>query len=264
METQIEVWGYMQSRKTFISMRTLIISGCALVVMLTLARAAMGGQSEQRLQVESLIGDKIAAYVSERVFWGALPIMGTELKLILFIADKETNPRDFDVLAVVPEINETLKLRSCQAGPAIIVSGSGNSDPGLVEASKYLSGEIGRYSSFISTATKSERIIHVVTDPANLFSADAGFRSKRVEQIKSALGALVHQRPLALKIASFSKFTDQIDALVPSRGKLYTMSVVHTSCSEESVEVGRETTLKSVRPDLRKNIELHSIPVTIN
>ena len=107
-------------------------------------------------------------------------------------------------------------------------------------------------------------IFHVVSDANNLFASDAVFRARRVEQIKSALGALVHQRPLALRIADFSKSTDQIDVLVPSQGKVYTMSVVHRSCSEESVEVGRETSLKSVLPDLRQKIEMHSISVTIN
>lgn len=264
METRIEVWGYMENCKTFISIRTLIISGCALVVMLTLARAAMGGQPGQRPQVESHIADKITADISEEHFWGFGSINSMELKLTLFIADGQPNTGDFDVLAVLPEINETLQLRSCQTEPAIIVRDTANSDLGKVEATNYLSAEMKRYSSFIIDAKKSERIVHVVSDSNDLFSSDAAFRSKRVEQIKSALGALVHQRPLALKIASFSKFTDQIEVLVPSQGELYTMSVVHTSCSEESVEVGREIALKSVRPDLRKKIEMHSISVTIN
>jgi hypothetical protein len=255
---------YMGTHNTFTCTRILTISIWLLLVVPSFETRALSDRSGGQSQTESLAADKITADISEEHFWGFGSINSMELKLTLFIADGQPNTGDFDVLAVLPEINETLRLRSCQTEPAIIVGDTANSDLGKVEAINYLSDEMKRYSSFIIDAKKSERIVHVVSDTKNLFTSDAVFRARRVEQIKSALGALVHQRPLALRIGDFSKFTDQIEVLVPSRGESYTMSVVHRSCSEESVEVGRETSLKSVRPDLRKKIETHSISVTIN
>ena len=67
--------------------------------------------------MESRIADKVAAYVAEENFWGLKPIKVQQLKLILFSAEKGP-VSDFDVLAIVPEINETLKFRSCSEGDA--------------------------------------------------------------------------------------------------------------------------------------------------
>jgi hypothetical protein len=225
---------------------------------------ALGGYSGGRPQSESRVVEKIAAHISEENFWAPVSTNKSELKLILFTGDEKPNSADMDALAVIPEINETLKIQMCQTEPAIILGGSANSDFGKVEAIKYLGDELARYADFVAHSKKSETIVRVISDPSKLFSSDAAFNAKRIDQIKAALGALVHERPLALRVSSFSKLTDQIEVLVPPRGEAYTMSVIHSSCSDESVEVGREIPLKSIRPDLRRKIEVHSISAPLN
>ena len=140
----------------------------------------------------------------------------------------------------------------------MFTSGRGKSNDAKIDADKYLSNEMERFSGFIAHAKRSEQFIQVVSDPNALFDSEPAFRARRIAQIKSALGTLVHPRPLEIRVVYFSKLTDQIDVLVPSRAAMYTMSVVHRSCDSESVEVGRYFPLKSVRADLRQKIEQYS------
>jgi hypothetical protein len=229
---------------------------------------ALAPRPGEQPHTETLIADLVATHVAEENFWGFVSIKSPELRLILFVANNKSASADFDVLVILPEINETmevqtlnlqtLKAQECRVEPAVIVGISGNSDPGGVEAGKYVSDEMKRFSNFVAHASKSEMLIPVIVDPSKLFSSDPDFRARRIEQIKSALGEFVRQRPLAIRIADFSRFTEQIEVLVPSRGEMYTMTVLNRTCSKESVEVGKYYHLKSIRPDLRRKIETHS------
>ena len=137
-------------------------------------------------------------------------------------------------------------------------------NPGKVDPDQYLDGAIHRYASFVADSEKSERLVTFDENPSGLFHADEAVQQNRIAQIKQALSQLVSKRPLHIAIANFSKLTDQIDVLVPSTGEMYTMSVVHKSCGEEAVEVGRRYLLRSVRPDLRQKIQQNSQTITIN
>lgn len=214
-------------------------------------------------QIAPQIIAKVTAHIAEENFWGYSSLSNLKLNVIFFVADNEFKIADFDVLAILPEINETLKLQQCQTAPSIVTSGSGKSNKSSVQPQQYLTDEMSRFSGFIAHAKRFETLIRIPTDPETVFEADLSFRAKRVAQIKSALGSLVPERPLAIRVAYFSRFTDQINVLVPSRLAMFTMSVVHDSCSDESVEVGRQLSLKSIRPDLRRKIDLYNIAAAI-
>lgn len=216
------------------------------------------GHPNDETSAMSSIADKIAAHIAEDAFWGFVPVQETRLRLVLFVAEKGRNTAGFDVLAVVPEINETLEMKRCPEEPAIILQGWGGSDNQKTEPEQYLHSETSRFADFVAHAERLEETIEISSSPNNLFKPDAAFKAERIKQIKLALAALVHKRPLDMVVANFSKLTDQINVLVPSMRTMYTMSVVHNSCEQETVQVAREIPLASVSPGLRKKIEMYS------
>jgi hypothetical protein len=220
--------------------------------------AAMGRSSDTQSQTEGVI-DKITARLAEENFWGSQPLTKTELQLVLFVKSEKVSEPHFDVLVVIPDVLRTFEIRNCGREPAIILKGWGQSDSRKNEPRAYLDDEMRRYAGFVQHAQKLERSIRIDSDPISFPHVDSSLRDKRIEQIRLALGDLILKRPLQIRIANFSKFTDQIDVLVPALGDMYTMSVVHTSCNDETVQVGRRYPLKSVRPDLREKIERYSM-----
>src|SRR5579863_822741 len=133
MEARIGLLGYMETHKISISLRTLIISTCILIATLVIEHLALGGYSGGRPRSESRVVEKISAHISEENFWAHVSQNKSELKLILLTSEEKPNSADMDALAVIPEINETLKIKMCQTEPAIILSGSANSDLGKVD-----------------------------------------------------------------------------------------------------------------------------------
>ena len=158
----------------------------------------------------------------------------------------------------MPEINETLEMKTCDSGPAIILQGWGNSDSSEQPPDEYLRGQLGSHSNFVAHARKFEKLISITLDPAKLFKVEPAYRAKRVEQIKSALGQLILQRPLKIQVAYFSRLTDNVDILVPSLGEMYTMGIVHRCCEEDSIVQGPEIGSKLIRPELRSKLKKYS------
>jgi hypothetical protein len=254
----------MEARNIFMVTRISITSVFLMAVALSLrsdGTTTLSRSSGQVARAESLVAEKVAARLAEDSFWGSSPLRKKELQLTLFLSADKSNTKGFDVLVVVPEAEETFEVRACDKEP-IIVSAAGESRAG--DSTGYLNSEIHRYNSFVAHARKTERLIAIETNPADLFPPESGFQEKRTAQIKLALGELLSKRPMEIRIAHFSRFTDQIDVLIPSLGDMYVMSVVHTSCDEETVEVGRRFIVKAVRPDLLVKIQQNSQVATIN
>ena len=238
------------------------ISKIALLLAVVLVVAAIGVGSNRKSDVESLVTEKMADYLSEEEFWGFLPETTGDLKVVLFVATDyvidNANASDFDVLAIVPEVNLTLEMRKCEEEPAIVVQGWGASKDAKKEPSEYLRNQIQSLSNFVSHARRYETLVPITSDPVKLFNVERALRTKRIEQITSVLRELIPQRPLTVRVAYFTRSADNIDVLVPSFGRMYTMGVAHKCSGEDSVVHGRETRLKMVRPDLRKKIEKYS------
>jgi hypothetical protein len=236
---------------------------------LTLASIIYGGgavmrpSTQEESPTESQVLQKISAILAEGRFWGNLSIDQKELKATLFLAIDKADKSEFDVLVVVPEIQWTFELRTCAQEPPILVEGWGASVQ-KPDAEGYLASQVRRYSSFVENARKAERRIAIETEPAILFNADTAFKKRRIGQIESALGDLLHKHGSRIKIANFSRLTDQIDVLVPSVDAIITMSVVHASCGQDIVEIGREHRLKDIRPELRRKIEQNGESVITN
>jgi hypothetical protein len=209
-------------------------------------------------EVASVVIEKIAAHIAEERFWGLMPAGRAKLDLVLFVANKGYEKADFDLLAIVPQINETLEMRNCQRQPPVFVQGWGHSDSSKDRPDEYLKKELEHFPELISRANRYDTVISIASDPVALFKLQPALRNKRVEQIKSALSQLIPQRPLRIRIAYFSALSDQIEVLVPQVDEMFTMSVVHESCDKESVQVGRELALRSIRPDLKEKIEKYS------
>lgn len=255
----------MEARNSSSATRILIISTLFVAIALLLSSESRALRySEQGSSVEASVAHKIAARLAEDSFWGVNPLKRSDFQLIVFLSVSNPNRAEFDGLVIVPELEKTFEVRTCNDAPAIILAGSGEPNLGKSDPKRYLDSEIHRYASFVGNSERSEQLITLDGNAPSLFHPDEAVQPERIAQIKRALSQLVTKRPLQITIANFSKLTDQIDVLVPSTGEMYTMSVVHKSCGEETVEVGRRYLLQSVRPGLRRKIQQNSQTITIN
>jgi hypothetical protein len=254
----------MEALNSSMDIRASITSFVALMlVSFTYGSAGAKPSAQKEPLAESQVLNKMRAILSEGRFWGNLAIEQRELKTTLFFATDNNDKSGFNVLVVVPEIQWTFEFRTCAQESPILIEGSGPSVQ-KVDAEGYLAAQMRRYSSFIQTARRTDGRVTVETEPAIIFKTDAAFKERRVGQIESALGELLRKKGVRIKIADFSNVTDQIDVIIPSLDDMYTMSVVHSSCDAESVEVGKHFPLKSIRPDLREKIQRNSHTVTLN
>ena len=234
----------------------------ALALLFAMGTAGAGLSSDTQSKDGLLISQKVADYLSGQEFWGFLPATSGDLKLELFIADHPVidppNSSEFDVLAIVPEVNLTLQLKRCEEQPPIFVQGWGASKEAKQQPDEYLRKEVSRFSDFVAHAKKDEILVPITTDPVKLFNADPAIRAERIEQIKSVLSELLPSRPITIRVADFSRLADSIEVLVPSLARMYTMGVLYHCGAKEAVVESRVYRLKIVRPDLRQKIETYS------
>jgi hypothetical protein len=220
------------------------------------------------LDTQELMG-VVRAQLNEERFWDIRPTGRTDSTVVLFIRRQQPEKTlrgdfsDFDALAILPELNLTFEYQICGNEPFLVV-GSGSSSTAPIEAKEYLATEEKRMSEFIAQAKEFTSSVQIQDNAADLFKVEPEFERKRIEQIKLALKTYVHKRPVTIRIAKFSKFTKQIAALAPSLGQMFMVSVVNRTCGQESVEIGKIHSLKSVRAELRSKIDANSIPAVLH
>ena len=230
----------------------------------TLSGASRGVRASQLEMIEDIKAD-----VGERNFWGGIALPSRDLRLVLFETASSSigTGASFDALAILPDLNAIYKYRLCgrkflsvgQEGGWLTWSHPGGKQ---VSPDEYLTKQLARFADFVNRAKRSDQALSIESDPSSLFHPDSVLRGQRVAQIKSAIRTLFH-RPLKVKIAAFSQFTSQIHVLIPEIGEMVTISVMRPCSEAESVEVGREVPLKSVRKDLLDKIEVNSAVIAI-
>jgi transcriptional regulator of heat shock response len=179
------------------------------------------------------------------------------VKLLVFVGSDDKTKGDFDALVIIPELNISLTMRQCGQLAPVIVASSGNSEDQRKSPAEYLNQELKRFSEFINNARRSELVEQISSDPNKIFETNSEFKAKRIKQIKEALNSMT-QQPERIQVASFSRFTDQINVLLPIKNEMYTMSVLHQSCGNESVAVGRILPLISIKNELKRKVEAYS------
>lgn len=239
-----------------------------LVFYLGTARSAL---PQTTSPLDSAVANDVSAIVSEQSFWSAAPLTTSELRLIVFhdaeAAQLEKKP-SFDVLAILPELNSLFEYRV--SGNDLILAGREEGwqtwpypGGGKVDADKYLAQQLSRFADFVSHAKRGEQTARIDTSPTTIFHIDAQLKAARLAQIEHAAKELFKKRPLRLIIANFSSRTDQICAVIPTLDQMVTFSVARSPNNETTVEVGRETPLKSIRAELRQRIETNSSVLVI-
>jgi hypothetical protein len=213
----------------------------------------------------------LRAQLGERSFCFGPPLPATEMRLVLFQA-AETNgsamQREFDALAILPDINATYKYRFC-GDRLLTVGGEGRwvawpePESKKISPDEYLAQQISRFSEFVAHAGRVDQALTVGSEATTLFHVDAEFKGRRLLQIQNAANSLFRKRPLRMTIADFSEFTDQIFVLIPDISEMVTFSVIQACSGTATVQVGREVPLSSVRSDLRKKIEENSTIVLL-
>jgi hypothetical protein len=219
--------------------------------------------------VRTAVATKIEAIVGERSFWDAIPLPAPEMRLVIFELDTPKAgdpPPGFDVLAIVPELNSTFEYRSCEKRALSvwdeqlwITWSKWQWSPGgkALGADEYMAQQMSRFSDFVSHAKRADQVLTISSDPAALFHVDPQFKARRMSQIQHIARDLFHKR-LQMRVANFSESTDRIAAIVPAAGQLVTFGVNSSCSSQDSLVVGNDLPLKSMRLDLRKRIEANS------
>lgn len=221
--------------------------------------------SQQSLSY-SRIADDIQAHVGERSFWDQIPLPALEVRLVVFAADNTqtaTARADYDALAIIPELNATYEYRFC--GERVlrvwqedlwITWTPWTWSPGgkRLNADDYLAQTVSRFADFVSRAIRMDQTLALSSDPARLFRVSPEFKAQRIAQIQEAATQLFHQR-LQMQVANFSEYSDKIDALIPLIDQMVTFNVVRACSEPDEVVVGRDYSLRTIRPDLRTKIE---------
>jgi hypothetical protein len=213
----------------------------------------------------------LRAQVGERSFWFGPPLPAPEIRVVIFQAARTNSSiiqREFDTLAIVPDMNATYKYSSCDADLLTEAREGGwvawpEPESKKIRPEEYLAQRISQYSDFVAHARRINQTLTVSSEAATLFHVDAEFRSQRLLQIQNAANSVFHKRPLRMAVAYFSEFTDQIFVLIPDINEMVTFSVIKVCSGTETVQVGREVPLSAVRSDLRRKIEATSTIVLL-
>lgn len=216
------------------------------------------------------VAKELSATIGEHSFWTGIQLPTAKLHAIIFDAQKtqENRDSDFDVLAIVPDINATYRYRLCEQRAIPVGRTEGwltwlYSDANRVGADEYGNQVISQFHKFIAHAKRSDETLTIASGSAALFRVHPELKATRLAEIQRAAGELFHKRPLRLLVANFSETTEQINALAPGLGEMVTFSVNHSCAAKDRVEVGREVPLKPVRPELRARIEANSTILTL-
>lgn len=217
-------------------------------------------------QVTEQIVDGFTAQLNEERFWDLLPVPARGSRVLVFKAAEamqKSADQNFNVLAIFPDTNTTIKYRlsdGCLESQDWPGSPSKN-----IPADEYVKLQKSAYADFISRAVEFEGYMKLEPspDPATLFRVDSELKSKRIKQIKGTIKNYIHKKDYKITIASFSMYTTQINVLIPATREMFTMSVLHLGCPEESVALGRILPVKSIKPDLLQKIEANSTSMEI-
>jgi hypothetical protein len=189
---------------------------------------------------------------------------------VAFVANQSgTNKAEhaFDALVLVPEANAMYQYRQDGSAAHLVAREEEiHTWPFLghkLDPSTYMDRETARFSEFIAHAQRIDRVVSITTDPDKLFDVSQEFRERRASQIERAAKELYHRRGLQIRVANFSEYTEQIDAIIPTLNKLVTFNVLDAGTPEETLVVGREHPLSTILVELRKRIEENSFVVSL-
>ncbi len=210
----------------------------------------------------------LAAYIAEQSFWMGIVLPQKQVTVIIFVSDEPASTSRSEVLAIVPDLNVTLKSQLC--GQTLIPEGGSvgwlgwsDSTATKLPPDEYLTKQVTQYSNFVAHAQRTESVLTIESDPADIFRIEKGLKIRRISEIRRSAEQFFHKRPLHLQISNFSEFTNQINVLIPEINEMVTFSVVPTCSGGETVQVGRELPLSSIRSNLRQAIDSHSTAAVI-